>query len=120
MAVKIDLGELTRLARNATPGNWTTTKPGVDADGWPTATMLAATGRDQGVYTDHKGGVAPEADRAHIAANGPLVTLALIARIRELEAGLAELVDELVQGSEDPDGDYGDARALVAKGVVLT
>lgn len=46
-------------------------------------------------------------------------TVALIARIRELEAGLTELLDELVQSSEDPDGDYGDMRALVAKGVVL-
>jgi hypothetical protein len=54
----------------------------------------------------------------HIAANDPTTTLALIARIRELEAGLTELVDDLVQSSEDPDGDYGDVRALVAKGAV--
>lgn len=49
----------------------------------------------------------------------PPAMLAFIARIRELEAGLTELLDECAQSSEDPDAELGDLRALVAKGTVL-
>lgn len=48
------------------------------------------------------------------------VTLALIARIRELEIALGELVAECEERTENPDGDfYSEPRDLLEKGVVL-
>lgn len=46
------------------------------------------------------------------------VTLALIARIRELEAALSRAIGEFAQNSEDSD-DTADLRVLLAKGVTL-
>jgi hypothetical protein len=56
----------------------------------------------------------------HIAANSPPVTLALIARIRELEALAADLIEEIAldqPGSRRHELD--DERSMLAKGVVL-
>lgn len=44
--------------------------------------------------------------------------LALIARIRELEAALGDLVKECARSSEDPD-ELADLRVLLARGTVL-
>lgn len=55
-------------------------------------------------------------DAEHIAANDPTTTLALIARIRKLEAKLTEVADEMALSSENPD-DTADIRVLVAEGV---
>lgn len=57
-------------------------------------------------------------DAEHIAANDPTTTLALIARIRELEKALRDLVSECQSCSEEPD-DYADLSALIKKGVLL-
>ncbi len=47
------------------------------------------------------------------------VTLALIARIRDLEAGLGGLVAECEERTENPEGDYyAEQRELLEKGVV--
>lgn len=90
--VKIDLDDLARLARAATPGPWK--KCSANNDDCPCRTVwsvplddapfcLAETGPGQGTRVE---------DWCHIAANSPPVTLALVARIRELEeAGRAYL-----------------------------
>lgn len=85
--MKLDLDDIERKAKSATPGNWTATKA-VDDEGWMTVAVVAAVAAvapRQLVYTDHRGGVAPEANRQFIAAASPLVVLALIAEIRRLE-----------------------------------
>lgn len=56
----------------------------------------------------------------HVIATTPAVTLALIARIRELEAALGDLVAECEERTENPDGDfYAEPRELLEKGVAL-
>lgn len=58
-------------------------------------------------------------DAEHIAANSPESTLAMIARIRELEAGLTEAV-RYIGLAQDPKDDAlvcSDFRVLVAKGI---
>lgn len=74
----------------------------------------AAVAPRQRVFTDHRGGVAPEADRQHIAANSPQVTLALVQRIRALEAFAASLIHDHV-----PHTDEAEMYAFLEKGVVL-
>ncbi len=54
-------------------------------------------------------------DAAHIAANDPTTTLALIARIRELEQALLGAADNI----ESEGHSRQDIRDLVAKGVAL-
>lgn len=57
-------------------------------------------------------------DAQHIAANDPSTTLALIARIRELEAALEDIVDPCVsEGAHWPR--MRGAREVLAKGAVL-
>ena len=74
--MKIDLDELERKANTADQALWDS----LDAD---------ASNSDR--WDDPKS----QANAQHIAANGPLVTLALIARIRELEAALGAARKEL-------------------------
>lgn len=57
-------------------------------------------------------------NRAHIAANSPPVTLALIARIRELEQGYGDLLGEVEERSDNPAW-YAEHAELLAKGAVL-
>jgi hypothetical protein len=57
------------------------------------------------------------ADAAHIAANSPPVTLALIARIRELESAYGQIVDDHVRNESDADALA--MQALLDKGAVL-
>lgn len=57
-------------------------------------------------------------DAEHIAANDPSTTLALIARIRELERGYGSLVAECEERTENPEGDYyAEHRELLKKGI---
>lgn len=59
-------------------------------------------------------------DATHIAANSPDVTLALTARIRELEAALVECADMLAGEDVDPDEQAANLfRAVAARGVVI-
>ncbi len=60
-----------------------------------------------------------EANIAHIAANGPDEVLALIARIRELEAVVASLAGVPSLGDVDRPELRIDLRALLEKGAVL-
>lgn len=82
--MRIDLEELVRKARGASPGNWR-----VGTDDGMTGTSILREDLDADLYqvADR---ASPE-DAVHIAANSPPVTLALVARIRELEAGLRRL-----------------------------
>jgi hypothetical protein len=79
--IMIDLDELERIARAATQDN----EQWHYEESWNNAGMPLADLRIPG----HNGGASVEMlldDAAHIAANSPATTLALIARIRELES----------------------------------
>lgn len=125
--MKVDLEDLEHKAALATQGLW---KSGL----WKSTTGIGPHYVRAVVTTQSGDSVADvDADRPdeerfanvrHIAANSPPVTLALIARIRELEAGLDELLDCSLEG-------YGGREAiipgtlqartldLIKKGVVL-
>lgn len=92
--MKIDLDELDRKAKAATPSEWTTTRPPIEAKGWAIGVMVAQVYGGQRIYGTPDGGTYPAADAEHIAASSPPVVLALIARIRELEDALAVFGDD--------------------------
>jgi hypothetical protein len=103
---KIDLAELERRAR-AVVGS----RSEFELAQW-TATHASAVKR----WRDEQ--LKSAAD--HIAANSPQVTLALVARIRELEGALGGLVAECEERTENPEGDYyAEQREILAKGSVL-
>ena len=79
-----DVLDTKALADAATPGLWTTEKPGTDTDGWSQGVLVAAVARGQCVYAHPPGGSFPEADRHFIAA------------ARVLVPGLAEALLEAV------------------------
>lgn len=104
MAVKIDIAELERIARAAESDQWQ----------WRPANDDVLEGIDSGqVVLAGEDLLCSVSDRAHIAANSPPVTLALIARIRELEAGWRQLL-KLSDAEWSPT-----IRALLEKGVAL-
>lgn len=116
------LEELEQKAKAATPGPWTTAKPAKDAEGWQTGVVIAGTPGRQGIWATPPGGSMPYADQQHIAANSPTTTLALIARIRELEAMLHRMLASAFPHPVDHPtmtASWTAARALLAKGVVL-
>lgn len=90
----IDLDALERIAQAATPGPWEWEPP--SEDDWPSADQSLVTSRPgsdgyrdvvvAGWGYDASGTDASDEDRAHIAAFDPPTALALIARVRELEA----------------------------------
>lgn len=87
VGAKVDLDALEKTARAATQDEWA----------WRQLDVLEGRCNGELVLHVHRSNdpdldaalVASNRDRAHIAANSPPVTLALIARIRELEAGAA-------------------------------
>jgi hypothetical protein len=80
MTTKIDLDEMESIARDATDEEWAWRTDGQDVlEGKRDGTIvLYPDPEDEAI-------IANTADRAHIAANSPPVTLALIVYIRELE-----------------------------------
>lgn len=129
--MKLDLDDIERKARAATGGEWAADRvPGMPRADEPILAVVVSMeiddrGRQQQVAdcydnthcSDHQNA----ANAAHIAANSPPVTLALIARIRELEAEVDRAADLLEAGS-----DRGARRSWAAglresveKGVVL-
>ncbi len=119
----IDLDDLERKARAATPGPWSRCNAN-DGDCvcrtvWSrplddSPFCLAPTGPGETVRRE---------DWDHVTANGPTTTLALIERIRELEiaAEAAAVIAVTIAGPDGP-GVHSDnlnaIRALVARGTV--
>lgn len=98
MNTKVDLDTLEHKARQAKP-------PAMDV--WYSVRRLSDD------LDSHE-------DAVHVEANSPDVTLALIARIKELEAGYDSLVAECVERTENPEGDwYSEHQELLDKGTVL-
>lgn len=60
--------DLRAIAEAMTPGPWTKDKPGVDANGWATSMIVAATSRGQAAYAHTDRGTFPAADLAGIVA----------------------------------------------------
>lgn len=127
----IDLDELERKARGATPGPWRhkSGEAAVYCDrgrDWrdPQIARTRTYPEDNpnviSVHSMTVGKREREVDNADfIAAIDPDVTIALIARIRELEAGLTEAV-RYIGLAQDPKDDAlvcSDFRVLVAKGI---
>jgi hypothetical protein len=99
--MKIDLDDLERKAKAATQDQWQRT-PSEQRNGGGTGCISTLTDLDEdGEFREIVAGCgccdSPDAtteDAEHIAANGPPITLALIARIRELEATLESVTDD--------------------------
>ena len=113
---KIDLDELERKARAATPGPWCwihgdfadTLKRLGDQE-----VVLRIPDDDRSIYPHPR-------NCSYLVRSSPDVVLALIARIRELERGYGGLVAECEERTENPEGDYySEHRELLARGVVL-
>jgi hypothetical protein len=84
----LDLDELTRIAKAATPGEWTTkrTEPLKDQQGWAVWEPVAGTDKPCGVWRRRDGGRHPAADAQFIAAFNPQTALALIAALKAVRA----------------------------------
>lgn len=81
--MKLDLDEIERKARAAVGGEWKVNQPAT----------IVCDGNDDDIADASGQGWSQQQERnnaEHIAANSPPVTLALIARIRELEGALRE------------------------------
>ena len=124
--MKIDLDDLEHWARAATQGEWSAhvSDHGTGIDGIAVradqADQIADT-YDSTRWTDEQ----CIANAHHIAANSPPVTLALVARIRELEAALRQVRTDLLDWSNTTPVNLARANVLVGvdevleKGVVL-
>ncbi len=110
--MKIDLDNLERRARAVRYEEWI-----ANAD--PAAVMTMAcdliAGFDRTPWSPDE----DDTNAEHIAANSPPVTLALIARIRELESGLRDAIACHEGVREQPVGRSAPWHALIEKGVVL-
>lgn len=117
-AGQVDLDELERKARAAEQDEWQ----------WRPASDDVLEGVHQGqVVLAGEELLCSVSDRAHIAANGPPVTLALIARIRELEAALRAAAGGIgvsaptSESEARADAELSDrCHEILEKGVVLT
>lgn len=109
--MKIDLEALERKARAATTqGGWRVSK-----FYWLTGMLVLCDGNrgDVGIVANS----CLPSDASHIAANSPPVTLALIARVRELESALDSCSEP---GMDDWDEEYRDGiKAILNRGAVL-
>ena len=89
----LDLPSLAAIAKAATPGPWEY-RPGIDPPGHVIAPHLGEQGPRPFITAIDRAptisGWGRECDALHIATFSPDVALALLARIRELEAGLVE------------------------------
>lgn len=107
---KIDLDELERKARAATPGPWCwihgdfadTLKRLGDQE-----IVLRITDDDRSIYPHPR-------NCGYLACSSPDVTLALIARIRELEALATQVIRDHVRHIDE-----SEMHALLEKGAVL-
>jgi hypothetical protein len=102
------LEEWRALADAATPGPWTTQKPGMDsATGFAGGVIVAAVARGQGIYANPPGGSYPENDRRFIAAARTAVPAqaAVIRRLRDLLRELADAAEADLKMNQNDDGD---------------
>ena len=105
--MKLDLDELERKATAASTGHWMR-----GTDGWDV--VVRTETRDWPIARTIGG-----FDADYIAANSPPVTLALIARIRELENVAKELLDIADEHAWGFTVARERAAALLEKGAVL-
>jgi hypothetical protein len=89
MTTDLDLDDLERKARSASPGIW---RPGAD-DGETGTSVLRDDGDDLWQVADR----CTPADAIHIAANSPPVTIALVARVRRAEKARDEAQAEVLR-----------------------
>lgn len=78
----MNLEKFEALANAATPGPWTTDKPGRDVEGWARGVRIC-TAMGSAVYADPPGGQSPWADVQFIAA-ARTACVDLIAEVRRL------------------------------------
>lgn len=113
MGTKINLDDLERKAIAATQDEWRwrLSDENEVLEGAHDGQVVLAAATDDLVCS--------VSDRAHIAANSPPVTLALIARVVGLERELAKLARHSID-VDDVDGDpWLDAMAVLEKGCVV-
>lgn len=84
-----DLAAFEHLANNATPGPWTTEKPGKTDDGWSKGVRICAA-MNNPVYGDPPGGQSPWADAQFIAA-ARSASVELIAEVKRLRVEVEKL-----------------------------
>lgn len=98
----IDLDELERKAHAAESDEWQWRPANGDILEGKHNAQIVLAGDDL---------ICSASDREHIAANSPPVTLALIARIRELEGAIIEMLDDALSQEQ--------LHELLAKGVTI-
>ncbi len=110
---KLDLDALERTARAATIGPWSLDELsgfiGNEDEEGNGQIALEIVGNQRCRVDDH--------DVRHVVANSPDVTLALVARIRELESELRGCADAFAGVTDEPDLD--DLMLIVDKGTVI-
>lgn len=102
------LEEWKMLADAATPGPWTTEKPGMDAaTGFASGVIVAAVARGRGIYANPPGGSYPANDRRFIAAARMAVPAlaAEVERLRDLLRELAAAAEADLKMNQNDDGD---------------
>jgi hypothetical protein len=113
MSEKIDLEKLEAKAKAATgESKWN----GLPDGSWHEADHVANALDD--FYESEQSAAVLRVDAEHIAANSPDVTLALIARIRELETALGEACRLGTRGAMW-DSDIKRLRTILNRGTVL-
>lgn len=110
MSAKVDLDALDTAARSATPGPWAV-HPGTE---W--VRTFGGHGRGIASCDQRDSGEGDRENATHIAAADPTTVLALIARIRELDLLLGEVMaDVMPQFADDPL--YARIEDMLIKGV---
>ncbi|MHB8372236.1 MAG: hypothetical protein ACYDBI_05955 [Thermoplasmataceae archaeon] len=89
-----ELKEIEGRLTKATPGPWTTKKPGIDSDGWSKGVIIACVGRGQCVYGTPPGGSFPASDQDFIAHARTDIQLLLL-YILKLEGEKEALAQEV-------------------------
>lgn len=88
-----DLAKFEKLVSNATPGPWTTERPGRDAEGFPRGVRICSA-MYSAVYASPPGGQYPWADVQFIAA-ARIACVELIMEVRRLRTENAALLEQL-------------------------
>lgn len=92
--MELNLNELERLAKAATPGPWHSPGMGEVHDDANDCVIVDVCWREEGSLPDDSVGNGTQEDADFIAAANPAVVLELVRRLREAEARVAELEAE--------------------------